>query len=494
MFYAHSSYSCDNTSPLILFSHWMNQTVAKRKSFPLLYGSLAFTVTISLFAGWAQPVRATPMALSFDIPGDTAPSLANANSVSASNSALPTTPLSQPSTIVPSTPQSEALPIPQQASTPPTQSATHSKTQPANVYGGLDGIHLAQTPAASTPLPPPPGALPSSRILPPTAASPTTQSAPSSSKSTPTETNPSPALQFMADLPHSSQGNVAANPPSAAPPSNTTAPTPNTEATTSASTASASTNPAEDTEDLSWIFEGNSDSLVARTIGSAEGTRHANGERTQYYRGHTDPGNGVWNLGTFSYQHGANSPEEADAKQLARLQRQGKVIDQKADKAGLDLDLIETLNALDLANQSPMAALNRGGYIDRMVQAQNQGLEGSEAILWARTNSYRYPDSQRWNAPGLGNTLQGVTRDQRRRMQAIASALEHFQQEQAQADILTFDNHTPPTSPGHLAASGLNPNRKVEPAQVSEDKPASDQSLNFGLRAHPAKVGYAEAP
>ena len=72
-----------------------------------------------------------------------------------------------------------------------------------------------------------------------------------------------------------------------------------------------------------WIFADGTESLVARTVGSAEGTRHWNGQRTRAYYGHTDPGNGVWNLGTFSYQHEAHDPADADEKQLLRLKRQG---------------------------------------------------------------------------------------------------------------------------------------------------------------------------
>jgi hypothetical protein len=78
------------------------------------------------------------------------------------------------------------------------------------------------------------------------------------------------------------------------------------------------------------LFEGGSDSLVARAVGSAEGTRTPEGHRNPAYYGHVDPGNGVWNLGSFSYQHGASSPEEADAKQLARLRQQAQVLQQKA--------------------------------------------------------------------------------------------------------------------------------------------------------------------
>lgn len=175
-----------------------------------------------------------------------------------------------------------------------------------------------------------------------------------------------------------------------------------------------------------WIFRDGSDSLVARTVGSAEGTRHWQGDRTLAYYGHVDPGNGVWNLGTFSYQHGASSPEEADEKQLRRLKRQGVQLKAQAESLGIQLSLEEKLNALDLANQAPLAALDRGGYIERLAQARRLNMEGDKAILWARTYAYLDPDTRAWNAPGLGNNIYSISKDQERRIDAIAKALKAF--------------------------------------------------------------------
>ncbi|PZV08503.1 MAG: hypothetical protein DCF32_04670 [Leptolyngbya sp.] len=192
---------------------------------------------------------------------------------------------------------------------------------------------------------------------------------------------------------------------------------------------------------LPSLFEGNSDSLVARAVGSAEGTRTPNGAINPAYFGHTDPGNRVWNMGTFSYQHGAQTPEEADQKQLARLQNQGDVLRQRALKHGLNLTLEETLNGLDLANQSPLAAIGRVGYIERLAEAKANGYEGSEAILVARTRSYINPNTGRWNAPGLGNTEASIRRDQQRRANAVAQAIAAYEAEnpalQAQTWVLT---------------------------------------------------------
>jgi hypothetical protein len=76
-----------------------------------------------------------------------------------------------------------------------------------------------------------------------------------------------------------------------------------------------------------------------------------------------------------------------------------------------------------------MAALadDGGGYIDRLKQAQEMGLIGSEAVLWARVRSYLDPDTNQWNAPGLGNTVENISHDQQRRMDAIDRAFALYQ-------------------------------------------------------------------
>jgi hypothetical protein len=81
------------------------------------------------------------------------------------------------------------------------------------------------------------------------------------------------------------------------------------------------------------------------------------------------------------------------------------------------------MNGLDLANQAPLAALDRGGYIDRLKEARDRGLRGNEAILTARVNSYREPSTNLWDAPGLGNNEADIRHDQARRMDAVGEAI-----------------------------------------------------------------------
>jgi hypothetical protein len=175
--------------------------------------------------------------------------------------------------------------------------------------------------------------------------------------------------------------------------------------------------------EVAKLFEGGENSVVAIAVGHAEGTRTVGGEKTLAYYGHVDPGNQVWNQGTFSYQHDARSPEEADQKQLERLKQQTKELHNLAFEKGIAFTQTELLNGIDLANQAPQAALDRG-YVDWLAEAKKMGLAGEEAILWARTRAFLDPDTGRWNAPGLGNSVQSITWDQARRQQAIAQAIQ----------------------------------------------------------------------
>lgn len=174
---------------------------------------------------------------------------------------------------------------------------------------------------------------------------------------------------------------------------------------------------------LEALFHGGSNSLVTRAVGSAEGTRTPDGGYTAAYYGHVDPGNHKWNLGSFSYQHGAKSPAEADAKQLKRLYNQALELRQQASQHQVTLSLAEELNGIDLANQAPLAALDRG-YIDWLAMAKQQAMGERDRILWARTRAFLDPDSGHWDAPGLGNTLESIRWDQARRQQAVQQAIE----------------------------------------------------------------------
>ncbi len=165
-------------------------------------------------------------------------------------------------------------------------------------------------------------------------------------------------------------------------------------------------------EDSKNLFKGGVDSLVGRAVGHAEGTIGVKGDKNPAYNGHRDPGNGVWNLGRFSYQHQATSPEDADRKQLTRLERQYVVIEEQARKRKIELSTREKLNAIDLANQAPLAALDPGGFVDRLEECKRE-------LVCVRSRSYIDLKTGRLDAPGLGNNMPQVEADQKRRIEAI---------------------------------------------------------------------------
>ncbi|UBF30500.1 hypothetical protein K9N68_35555 (plasmid) [Kovacikia minuta CCNUW1] len=187
--------------------------------------------------------------------------------------------------------------------------------------------------------------------------------------------------------------------------------------------------------DPTVLFTAGSESIVARAVGHAEGTRTPDGNRTPAYFGHVDPGNGVWNLGSFSFQHcrearyQCSTPEQADAFQLKRLQTQTDNLQQRATSLDLKMTLEEELNAIDLANQAPLAALGKPGYPEHLQQARKKGLKGQAAVLKARVQSFWDSQENRWDAPGLGNTETKIRHDQNRRMLAIARVLTVYQQQ-----------------------------------------------------------------
>ncbi|HEY9816555.1 MAG TPA: hypothetical protein V6D20_12270 [Candidatus Obscuribacterales bacterium] len=236
------------------------------------------------------------------------------------------------------------------------------------------------------------------------------------------------------------------------------------------------------------LFQGGTDSIIAKAIGAAEGTRTVTGDRTPAYYGHRDPGNGVWNLGTFSYQHGAQSPEEADQKQLERLYRQTQLLRSLASRRNLDLTQEVIINGIDLANQAPLAALSdEGGYVDRLQEAYRRGHRGSDAVLEARVYSYLNPSTNRWDAPGLGNTYQGIKADQLRRQQAIARVLDHSGIIAHQPISNPEPTHTPlpqgvEPRPAHAPPAPSYDIAAVPPAERSPHPDLDQQGvLSFGL-------------
>lgn len=162
-----------------------------------------------------------------------------------------------------------------------------------------------------------------------------------------------------------------------------------------------------------------SDEVLMKAIGKAEGTVDGNLNPDADYHGHTDPGNGVTNLGFFSYQHGASSPQEADQKQLNRLRNAEQEIQAQARGKfdGQPLSEAALLAALDLWNQAPAA----GQDFVRHLATHDPS---PEQIIEARAQSYIDPATGALDAPGLGNSMSRVREDQQRRTDANLNVLQ----------------------------------------------------------------------
>ena len=150
-----------------------------------------------------------------------------------------------------------------------------------------------------------------------------------------------------------------------------------------------------------------SDKEIICSIGASEGTRARNCEATKAYYGHTDPGNKKWNMGTFSYQHGASTPEEADAKWLPTLRKAENDMQAAAkQKFGEYLSPKASAAGLDAYTQSPHAA---GFYVGYLTSAN----PSFEQVLEARTKSLNRSRSIYPGSP------MNVRADQRRRLMRV---------------------------------------------------------------------------
>lgn len=95
------------------------------------------------------------------------------------------------------------------------------------------------------------------------------------------------------------------------------------------------------------------------------------------------------------------------------LQRQAK-------KSGVKLSALELVAGADLANQSPLAALD---YVGHLQKLRAKGFRGMEAVLEARVQSFVNPKTGLLEAGGFGNSWQRLRHDQLRRMVELDKAL-----------------------------------------------------------------------
>ena len=149
-------------------------------------------------------------------------------------------------------------------------------------------------------------------------------------------------------------------------------------------------------------------------IGINEGTRTPNGGYTKAYYGHTDPGNGVWNVGTVSGQQGG-SPQSSDKRWAGTLTQTTTSVTPILVRGGLPQNSVGfqrvLFNVLDLKVQAPAAVTD---FLRQLPKIVRQGVT-IEAIAKARADSFINPATGRLEAGGFGNDYSRLLRDQRSR-------------------------------------------------------------------------------
>ncbi|HBE18136.1 MAG TPA: hypothetical protein DEG17_09235 [Cyanobacteria bacterium UBA11149] len=127
----------------------------------------------------------------------------------------------------------------------------------------------------------------------------------------------------------------------------------------------------------------------AIAVGVAEGNLTPTGKPTSIYLGHTDPGNFATNKGFCSWNKSQNiSVAEADILCLNALQWQSVAIENRLIHLGLSPENHKRAIVMgtDLWNQSNSAGPN---FPLTYKAAQDKGLEGNDAYIWARVEGFR---------------------------------------------------------------------------------------------------------
>ncbi len=153
------------------------------------------------------------------------------------------------------------------------------------------------------------------------------------------------------------------------------------------------------------------DAPGAIAIGMAEGNRNADGSKNPGWSGHTDPGNGAANIGTFSCQTcDATDPASADVE---LLNERIKPTIAKLQREHPDLTEWELLVIADNLVQAPLTLETLPGLLK---EARGKGLD---AQIEARVRSYINPATGKLEAGGFGNSWERLRADQRRRTKEL---------------------------------------------------------------------------
>ena len=180
--------------------------------------------------------------------------------------------------------------------------------------------------------------------------------------------------------------------------------------------------------ELLTLLEGGVDSPVAIAVGTSEGTRTPDARFTSAWYGHTDPGNGKRNQGSFSYQHSAESPKAADMQQLKKIKdvllpKFRRILPKLSHRSATEIKLL-FLVACDLYTQSEEACTANGGFLEQLaVNGDTYAPNLTNLIVW-RVQSYIDPKTGKLDAPGFNNDPVKTREDQQRRTEAVLWAAE----------------------------------------------------------------------
>jgi hypothetical protein len=156
----------------------------------------------------------------------------------------------------------------------------------------------------------------------------------------------------------------------------------------------------------SWML---TDQEIICAIGASEGTRGKDCTPNPAWYGHDDPvqGGRCRNIGTFSYQHCADSPEAADAAWLVVLRKAENNMQAEAKaRFGEYLSPKAIAAGLDAHTQSPNAATV---YVRNLPSAN----PSFEEVVEVRIKSLN------WSRSRTGGRPMNVRADQRRRVSRV---------------------------------------------------------------------------
>lgn len=154
-------------------------------------------------------------------------------------------------------------------------------------------------------------------------------------------------------------------------------------------------------------------------VGYAEGNLTLNGNPKPSYYGHTDYGNGKTNIGAYSYQGKAKSPQEADELWTNHLiERLSIPLSKILVKNNYSIFIL--LNVCDLYTQAPLAVTDTGGLLEQISGVSSIS---EKDMIEYRVASFYDPVSKKIMAAGFGNNPNRLRQDQQRRVRCIIEYL-----------------------------------------------------------------------